>query len=210
MPNASSPEAAAYGRYVAGLVLTGGRSLRMGRDKAGLQHDGRTQLAHTHALLAPLVAHCHVSAREDQRDDPLRSAFACIVDQVPGLGPAAGILAAHAHDPDAAWLVVACDLPLLDPATLAQLIQARAPDWDAAAYRDPVSGRPEPLCAVWEPSGCRILAQAVAQGRNAPAGALQHMRTRWLLPGSSAALGNANTPEDFARMLTSAAASGRD
>jgi len=207
MPNACFPSGAGYGAHVAGLVLAGGRSLRMGRDKAYLRHGGQTQLARTHALLASLVAPCHVSVRQTQHGDPLRAGFPCITDHLVDQGPAAGILAAHACDPGAAWLVVACDLPLLDRATLARLIQARAPEYDAVAYRDPASDEPEPLCAVWEPAACRALRQSVEQGHAGPRWTLLRIRTHWLRPDAGGALTNANTPGDLARLSPPAGAS---
>ena len=101
-----------------GLVLAGGRSSRMHRDKASLVYHGQSQLERTMALLEPLCSERFVSVRADQTNDPLRSRYAQIVDQDAELGPLAGILAAQAHMPTATWLVIACDLPRLDAATL--------------------------------------------------------------------------------------------
>lgn len=109
-----------------GLVLAGGRSRRMQRDKAGLEYDGRAQLARAVELLTPLVSRCFVSVRGDQQDDPQRAAYATIADRLGELGPIGGIHAAQQEHPQAAWLVLACDLPFLDAATLQQLIAARA------------------------------------------------------------------------------------
>ena len=62
-----------------GLVLAGGRSTRMGKDKAALPVGGRTQLEHAMALLAPHVARAFVSVRPDQRTEPLRGAGVLVV-----------------------------------------------------------------------------------------------------------------------------------
>ena len=98
-----------------GLVLAGGRSTRMGRDKATLAYHGRSQLETAWALLAPRVSDRFVSVRPDQVGDPVRAQHPQIVDGPEGLGPAAGILAAQRAHPQAAWLVLACDLPFLVP-----------------------------------------------------------------------------------------------
>ena len=105
-----------------GLVLAGGSSQRMGQDKAALAYGGRLQLDRAFSLLMPRVARCFVSLREDQKNDSLRAAYPGIVDRMGGIGPAAGLLAAHDLYPDVAWLVLACDLPLLDEATLDALM----------------------------------------------------------------------------------------
>lgn len=201
MPIACSPDISDQGTGLAGLVLAGGRSLRMGRDKAYLLRGGQTQLTRAHALLTPLVSRCHVSVRRSQFDDPLRAGFPCIVDRHDDIGPAAGILAAHAFDATTAWLVVACDLPLLDAQTLLHLCLARVPGSDAVAYRDAVSGTVEPLCAIWEPAACRALAQSLAAGDASLCRVLERVRTRWLCLETPEALANANTPDDLARLL---------
>ena len=55
--------------------------------------------------------------------ESLRGRFALLADVAEGIGPAAGILAAHSAYPDTAWLVVACDMPLVTPELLAVLIE---------------------------------------------------------------------------------------
>ena len=71
-----------------GLVLAGGRSSRMQRDKATLAYHGRTQLEWAMDLIAPFVERAFVSLRPDQKSDPARAKFAQIVDTlewIPGL-----------------------------------------------------------------------------------------------------------------------------
>src|SRR5262249_58654641 len=98
------------------LVLAGGRSTRMQRDKAALTYHGRTQLEWAVSLLQTHAQRVFVSVRADQTNDPVRAHFEQIVDAHQRLGPIAGIIAAQAKYPQVAWLVVACDLPFLDHA----------------------------------------------------------------------------------------------
>lgn len=185
-----------------GLVLSGGHSRRMQRDKAGLVYDGKVQLARTMELLSARVARSFVSIREDQRDDPLRGAYQCIVDEGAGLGPIGGIRAAqHAH-PDKAWLVLACDLPYLDGDTLDRLIAGREATRLATAYRSRFNGLPEPLCAIFEPASRAEIARWIEQGEPCPrkflsAHAAAHA-VRLLDLVHSRALDNINTPEEYA------------
>lgn len=182
-----------------GLVLAGGRSTRMGRDKAALVIGGRAQLARAFDLLAPLTVRCFVSVREDQRNEPLRATYPQVVD-LAGLpaGPASGIIAAQRTEPGVAWLVVACDLPLLDAATLQYLIAHRDPARAATAYRSSHDGLPEPLCAIWEPATAGPLSAAVAAGQLCPRKFLLQSDTLLLDQPRPESLENVNTPAELA------------
>ncbi len=192
MTGAGTPAAPLYG-----LVLAGGRSRRMQRDKAALEYHGLSQLERTMALLQGRVEHAFVSVRAEQRDDPLRTRYELIVDAPQDLGPIGGILAAQAVHPHAAWLVLACDLPFLDARTLEQLIAARAPGRTATAYRSSHDGLPEPLCAIYEPASHSELAAAAAAGRLCPRKFLLGADTKLLDQPQPGALENVNTPEEF-------------
>jgi molybdopterin converting factor subunit 1 len=181
-----------------GLLLTGGRSTRMQRDKAGIEYAGQTQLARAMALLQPLVVRAFVSVRADQRDDPQRKAYDHIVDALPECGPIGGIHAALRAHPDAAWLVLACDLPFLDAATLQQLIAARDPARMATAFRSSHDGKPEPLCAIWEPRSSAAIDAWLASGQQCPRGLLAHADVALLTLRSSQALDNINTTQEYA------------
>jgi molybdopterin-guanine dinucleotide biosynthesis protein A len=192
-----------------GLVLAGGRSSRMREDKAALIFAGRPQLAEAYALLAARVEAAFVSVREDQRDEPLRACYPQILDGPGVSGPLAGITAALRQDPGAAWLVLACDLPLLDGATLDQLIAQRDPARLATAYRSAHDGLPEPLCAIWEPASAAALLRWVDAGHTCPRKFLLQHDARLLAPARAGALDNANTPDDARQLRAALTASGR-
>ncbi len=187
---------AAPAQWVHGLVLAGGKSRRMGEDKALVQYHGRSQLHWAMQLVGAVCSQVYVSVRQDQRDEPERARFAQIVDQTNGLGPAGGILAAHASAPTHPWLVVACDLPLLSAETLAHLLRERDPQRIATAFISTHDGLPEPLCAVWEPAGAQRLGEAVAAGRFCPRKTLIQGEAKLLAQLSPQSLDNANTPEE--------------
>ena len=180
-----------------GLLLAGGRSTRMGRDKAALAYNGRSQLEAAWALLEPRVARCFVSVRPDQANDPLRARHPQIVDGREGAGPAAGLRAAqHAH-PQAAWLVLACDLPLLAGATLDHLIAARDPERLATAFRSAHDGLPEPLCALYEPGAAAPFARYVAEGRSCPRKFLIGHDAKLIDLPDTRALDNINSADEY-------------
>lgn len=180
-----------------GLVLAGGRSTRMQRDKAALEYAGRRQLERAVELITPHVEQVFVSVRADQTGDPLRARFAQIVDTREAAGPIAGIIAAQSQHPEVAWLVLACDLPLLDRETLAHLLRSRRPERQATAYRSSHDGLPEPLCAIYEPSSRAPIRAYIASGRDCPRKFLINADTALLDQPDPGALDNVNTPSEY-------------
>ena len=180
------------------LVLAGGRSRRMGMDKAALAVGAEDQLARTVALARECVPNVYVSVRADQRDEALRARYPQVVDRYSELGPLAGIMSALEFHRDAAWLIVACDLPALDVTSLSYLVGRVNAGTIATAFAAEDSGLPEPLCAVWMPAALGACHEAVAVGTRCPRKILiQHRATLLELP-TTGALANANTPDDFA------------
>ena len=185
---------------VLGLVLAGGKSRRMGSDKASLVIDGRTQLERAIGLLEAHLDEVFVSTRPGQDDDPLRKRFARIVDRYDDLGPVAGILSAMDERPEAAWLVLACDLPNIDSTTIRFLLDAASADQPATAYTSVHDGLPEPLCAVYRPEARSVIESFVADGIKCPRKMLINSSTCLLEQPSPGALHNINSPEDLAGM----------
>jgi molybdopterin-guanine dinucleotide biosynthesis protein A len=175
----------------------------MQRDKATLAyHGGKTQLEWAMELLGPHVERAFVSVRPG-RNDPVRNRFEQIVDTHDGLGPIAGILAAQARHPDVAWLVLACDLPFIEPKTLDYLLAERDPTRQATAFRSGHpnnprhNGLPEPLCAIYEPSSREAILAHIAAGRDCPRKFLINADTKLLDQPNPRALDNVNTPEEY-------------
>lgn len=180
-----------------GLLLAGGASRRMGRDKAALPYDGRPQLERARELLARHCERLFVSIRPDQVQDPVRRGPA-IVDRLAGAGPIAGIAAAQAEHPGHAWLVLACDLPFVDDDCLATLLAHR--DGRAVvAYRSSHDGGPEPLCAIYEPSTRPGILAAIDAGHLCPRRFIRESGAPLLDQRAPHLLDNVNTPEDLAR-----------
>jgi molybdopterin-guanine dinucleotide biosynthesis protein A len=169
----------------------------MQRDKAVLVYHGRTQLEWAVSFLQPHVERVFVSVRPDQTNDPVRARFEQIVDTESNLGPIAGIMAAQAKHPNAAWLVLACDLPFLDEGTLTTLIAARDPQRLATAFRSSHDVLPEPLCAIYEPASREAILAHVASGKNCPRKFLINSDVKLLDEPNPHALDNVNTPDEY-------------
>jgi molybdopterin-guanine dinucleotide biosynthesis protein A len=147
-----------------GLVLAGGDSRRMGRDKAQLRyHRDEPQVGHAFELLRDVARDVYVSIRSAQAENPLFAPFAMIVDDGALRGPAAGLLAAWAHAGNVAWIVLATDLPFVDARIVGRLAAGRDAAKLATAFRHR-DGTPEPLCTIWEPAARGILLERVRRG----------------------------------------------
>ena len=179
-----------------GLVLAGGASKRMNRDKAALEYHGRPQLECAYELLTRYCERTFVSVRLDQVRDPLRARYPQIVDTMHDAGPMAGIAAAQEAHPRAAWLVLACDLPFVSSPAIERLVAARngaAP----VAYRSSHDRLPEPLCAIYEPGTQHAVLDAIAHGRLCPRKLLLRLEAPLLELPDPIALDNVNTPDEF-------------
>ena len=183
---------------VYGLILAGGASSRMRRDKAVLLYQGKSQLDRAFELASRHLAKVFVSVRGSQLAEPTRAQKPLIVDSVDGEGPVVGIRSALAAYPDVAWLVLACDLPFLTDAVLEQLLGQRNPGMLATAYSSAHDGLPEPLCAVWEPAAAPALSAYTSGGGHCPRKFLSRHPTVLLEPRDRHALDNINTPEEYA------------
>jgi molybdopterin-guanine dinucleotide biosynthesis protein A len=184
-------------RNVYGLILAGGKSRRMGRDKALLDHNGQSQLAYVAGVMASCVEKGFVSTRPDQKDDEERAQYEQIVDRYENLGPVAGILSALEEKPGVDWLVVACDLPNVNEQTIRILLEHRGGEQPFTAFVSSYDGLPEPLCAIYH-SGCEeIVRRFVDEGVNCPRKILIRSETRLLDQPHPEALDNVNTPDDL-------------
>jgi molybdenum cofactor guanylyltransferase len=185
-----------------GLVLVGGRSTRMGADKAALRYRDRPQAAVSYDLLSRCCARVFLSRRRDQVVAPDLAQLPQLDDVADNLGPMGGIISALQTHPGRAWLVVACDLPFLTEATLRHLISQRDPARLATAYRSAHDGQPEPLCAIYEPAIAAPLQACVARGALCPRRALADLGASLLDLPDPRALDNINHPQEYAAART--------
>jgi molybdopterin-guanine dinucleotide biosynthesis protein A len=184
-----------------GLILAGGASKRMQRDKAALKYQGKTQLERAFELASRHVGKVFVSLRADQTSDPMRAQRPMIVDSGEGEGPIVGIRSALAAHPKVAWLVLACDLPFLSDSAVEGLLRHRNPSALATAYKSAHDGLPEPLCAIWEPAAAPLLAEYQAAGGYCPRKFLIRQGANLIDLPDPRALDNVNTPEEYSQAV---------
>ncbi|MEC9375950.1 MAG: NTP transferase domain-containing protein [Pseudomonadota bacterium] len=181
-----------------GLILAGGKSRRIGQDKAKILFSGQTFLHRSFSIINSYVSDVFVSVREDQKEEPERAAFNLIIDRQSELGPAAGLIAAHRTYPEAAWLVVACDMPHLTSDDIALIIGERDDQMDATAFLNAGQIYPEPLCAIYEPGTLDSFTDFVRRGgSSSPKLWLHSADTHLITPISNRALQSINTAKDL-------------
>ena len=178
-----------------GLVLTGGASTRMGRDKAEITYGAQPQWRAAADIVAPICARTYWSCTAKQRDD-WGIGESGIVDQVPGHGPASGIHAAFLRAPDAAWLVIGCDYPFLETHDIRRLLEARAPGVDAVTFLNHETAEIEPMISLWEPAAVQHFMQRFAAGEYSPRRILQACKLVTVVPREPQILNNRNSPAE--------------
>jgi molybdopterin-guanine dinucleotide biosynthesis protein A len=184
-----------------GLVLSGGKSTRMGADKGLIQYHGVPQREYLYDLLSQVCEATFLSIREEQKLD-LPGEMKTIVDLNEYRGPYNGLLSAHKMYPDTAWLVLACDLPLMGLDALKELIEARDVEKMATAFAVKENPLPEPLCAIWEPHAFHESLSYLESGvGTCPRKFLINHDTKLLFPKNESVLLNANSESDYREAL---------
>ncbi|MFC4874015.1 NTP transferase domain-containing protein [Negadavirga shengliensis] len=181
---------------VNGLVLSGGKSTRMQKDKGDLVYHGKSQRQHMMDMLAPYCQSVYLSCNPVQAPI-LEEKFPVVQDKVLELGPMGGLISAFMQEPDHAWLTVACDLPYLTEGTIKYLIDRRNPSKHATAFLDPEGKFPEPLITIWEPRSYPLLLQFLSQGYSCPRKVLINTDIELLKAPDVREFRNINYPEEF-------------
>lgn len=185
-----------------GLVLAGGRSTRMGVDKALLRVGGRTLAARALAVLATVCDEVLVASGDGRRLDDL--AVAQVADALPEAGPLGGIVAGLEAAHHELVAVVAVDLPYANAALL-ELLAGRWSGEPAVVAR--ADGRLQPLHAVYTRAAAPLLRARLVEGQRSITRALHALRARVVEPVEWAPADpagrfalNVNRPEDLAEL----------
>ncbi len=179
-----------------GLILSGGKSSRMGKDKGLIDYHGIPQREFLYNLASFFCNEVYFSIRNEQKKELKKKLF--IVDEDKYKGPFNGILSAHNYNKKVAWLVLACDLPLLNKETLSLLVRSRNPRKNATAFATKKTNLPEPLVSIWEPSGLSYAINYMKSSKSSCARKfLINSNIKMIYPSSDKFLYNANSLNDY-------------
>ena len=186
---------------LSGFVLAGGKSTRMGQDKAAVTLNGRTLLEHALAALREVCRDVAILGKYD-----LYGALAPVYEDIfPGCGPLGGIHAALSNSQTQYNLIIGVDTPFLAPGLLAYLAQ-RATATGAVVTTPEIDDYQQPLCTVYSLDFLDIAEHALRVGNYKIVPLFPRERTlviketelkRFAFPADM--FDNLNTPEDLAR-----------
>lgn len=188
-------------RLVAGFVVAGGHSRRMGPDKALLPWAGTTLLDHAIARVRAVVPEVVVLAGE--RDRYAERGLTVVADAIAGAGPLAGVLAGLDHVRGEGGLFLAVDVPHVPETLLRHLLECAA-GYDAVVPISPTG--PEPLCAAYGPGCAEPIRRRLAAGERKMTCFWPDVRVRLVEVRADMGFGppgriflNVNAPEDYER-----------
>ncbi len=186
-----------------GFITAGGRSSRMGRDKAWLEIDGHSMIEMVIAALRPVTTDLAIIANAP---DYSRLGLPVFSDENKGIGPLEAIRTALANSRTRQIALAGCDLPFVT-SDLFLFLMSQLADYQAVV---PIGGdmRIEPLCAIYSIEALGCVTALIESGQRKVSRLFEHIPTRFIafddirhLPGSNLFFENVNTPEEYARAL---------
>lgn len=178
------------------FILTGGRSRRMGRDKALLNYHGLPLAAHVAAQAAAAAGRAWLVGPAERYG---HLGYPCIEERFPGAGPLSGIEAALRSGLADWCLVLGCDMPGADAASLRRLLDFAETRGADAAVTTGEDGRPEPLCAVYHARLAPLAEALLREGRLAVHELLASIRWAAFPAPHPRFAANINTPAEWAQ-----------
>ena len=184
-------------RDLSAVILVGGHSSRMGRDKAFLRLERQTFIAH----LAQELSGCRevfISTCEDR--DYSDTGLKVLVDERQDFGPMEGIRQALRHASTNHVFVCAVDMPFIRRDMVEYLANRISSEDDACVFRD--GERIHPLCGIYSSTALPFMERLMAAERHRMMELLLLMQTKYVDISSTGfarqMLSNINTPEDYA------------
>ncbi|HRF82022.1 MAG TPA: molybdenum cofactor guanylyltransferase [Flavobacteriales bacterium] len=158
-----------------GVVLAGGKSSRMGRDKALIEQDGHTLIERALNILEPHVDELIIIGDPKRYDHfgPLAMA-----DDQPGNGPLGGIHTALRYAWNDRIIVLACDMPNVN-GSFVEYLKAHFTE-NAEAVVAQCDGQLEPLAAIYSRKCLKVFGQQLANGALRMSDAIEAVRTRYV------------------------------
>jgi len=187
-------------REIAGYILAGGASSRMGRAKALLEIGGEPMILRTARLVESVAVSAAVIGKFEGYE-ALQLSF--VDDEWSGTGPL-GAIATALRKSSAPWnLIVGCDLPYLTREWLEYVVERALASQSDAVVPMNVRGA-EPMCAAYHKCAEALLLTAIERGTRKVTEGLKALSIEWIEPGdwkrfdsAGVLFKNMNTPEDY-------------
>ncbi len=177
---------------ITGIILAGGKSSRMGTDKAMLLHKGKSFLENTISSLNEVSHDILISANQEYYHD---YGYPVVPDNYPGIGPLAGIEACLNFSKTRINVFAPCDTPFLNAALFKSLIQ-HIENCDAVV---PISadGKIEPLMAYYSKDILPKIRLQIENGDYKIQNLLRTIKTNYVSISETRLFTNVNTPDDL-------------
>lgn len=189
-----------------GFITAGGKSSRMGRDKAWLELGGQLMIERVIAALAPVTTSLAIIANTPEYS---RFGLPVFADSQPNVGPLEAIRTALANARTSRVVLAGCDLPFLTTELFEFLLSI--PSDHSAIVPVGIDGKLEPLCAVYSQRVLPVVDDLIRSGKRKVSILFDRIDTRLIpfdelssLPGARLFFENVNTPEDYRRAVETA------
>jgi molybdopterin-guanine dinucleotide biosynthesis protein A len=186
-----------------GFITAGGRSSRMGTDKAWLEIEGQPLIERTLASVRAVTSNVAIIANTERYGSLGVPVFA---DTYQGVGPLEAVRVALSNTQTNRILLVACDLPFLTPALFRFLLSI--PSTNQAIVPLSPDNQLEPLCAIYCKDSLGAVENLIEHGLRKMAKLFEKVPTRFVefqeireLEGAHLFFENINSPEDYDRAL---------
>lgn len=179
------------------LILAGGRSTRMGTDKAKLDLKGKTMLQRAVDFWKGAMpgAKIYVSAGQQEHFESFPEGVIPIYDLAPDPGPLGGLQAAFRETGEKLLCVSAVDMPLLKPEALELLENKRYGCEDICIFEK--DGKPEPLFGFYRSTCLPKIDEMLSTGNHRMTGLIDRCYTTKVKLPNESWVTNVNTPEEF-------------
>ena len=186
---------------IGAVILAGGQSSRMRKDKVFLTLDGKTFLDH---IVEQLSGFEEILLSVDSADKYDCKNLERVTDMYPNCGPISGLYSALRSCRSDYLLVLCCDIPLFTK-DLAQYMSTFVDDYHDAFVLITREKYVLPLCAIYKKQAADILETQIKNGINRPLHALEKMRVRHIPLCDSVfeddTVRGVNTPDEYAALL---------
>ena len=174
-----------------GLVLIGGKSIRMKEKKSELNYVGTPQWENCYNLLSKYCNKVYISTSKNNVFK--NKTFALYDIFVDSFGPLTGILTAMKKHANSAWFVLACDMPFFDEQAAEALVYGRNSNMQITAFVSNFDSKPEPTSTIYEPTSFLPLLNAWAYGKTCPREIIENLNVKKIIPSNENWLHNINT-----------------